>query len=171
MNLSSSVRRLLSRITPAIQASDLPSVRPTSCSLRLLIVDDEEAVRVALFGLLRAIGHDARAVKSGPDALEMLRRETFDMMLCDVRMAEMSGLELMPQAMEIDPNLAILMLTGVNDVQTATDALALGAMDYLVKPIELADLELAIGRAAQRRAAEMDRGAPGRRMSDARVLR
>jgi putative two-component system response regulator len=72
-------------------------------------------------------------------------------MLCDVRMPGMTGLELVPQAHEIDHELAIVMLTAVNDAPTATDALTHGALDYLMKPIELADLEGAVERALHRR--------------------
>ena len=68
----------------------------------------------------------------------------------------MSGLELLPLAMKIDPSLAVVMLTGMNDVATATAAVAGGALDYLVKPVEMKDLERAIKRAADRRRLEKE---------------
>ena len=157
MSLPAAVRRLLARVTPFVHADGLPVVRPVCSPLRLLIVDDEASVRSALTSLLRAIGHHARSADSGADALVLLRQEPFDLMLCDVRMPGMSGLELVPQAMRIDRDLAVLMLTGVNEIETATEALAAGAKDYLVKPIELAELEAALSRAALRRQLEVDR--------------
>jgi putative two-component system response regulator len=73
-------------------------------------------------------------------------------MLSDIRMPVMTGLELVPQAHAADADLAILMLTAVNDAPTATESLGLGAMDYLIKPVELDDLAAALERALHKRA-------------------
>lgn len=162
MNLPNAVRRLVARMTPFVHADGLPVVRPASSPLRLLIVDDEDSVRVALSGLLRAIGHHAKVAVSGSDALALLRQEPFDIVLCDVLMPGMSGLEFLSQAIRFDPDVVVLMLTGVNEVDTATDALSRGALDYLVKPIEFGDLRNALERASLRRTSEMERrGAEG----------
>jgi putative nucleotidyltransferase with HDIG domain len=126
-------------------------------SQRVLVVDDEEAVRDALSRFLSARGYVPVTAESGPTALARMSEEHFDIMLCDVRMPLMSGLQLVPHALQIDPDLAVLMLTAVNDASTATEALSQGAMDYLVKPIELAELERAIERAAHRRHLEIQR--------------
>src|SRR5437870_9561729 len=72
-------------------------------------------------------------------------------MLCDIRMPGTSGVDLVPQAIEIEPDLAILMLTAVNDATSAALCMQRGAMDYLTKPIELADLGRAVQRALKRR--------------------
>jgi putative nucleotidyltransferase with HDIG domain len=72
-------------------------------------------------------------------------------MLCDIRMPGTSGVDLVPQALEIEPDLAILMLTAVNDATSAALCMQRGAMDYLTKPIELADLGRAVQRALKRR--------------------
>ena len=138
-------------------ASPKPA-QPTAApdSLRVLIVDDESDVRDLLNRLLTARGHETSCAESGAAALPLLRRVRFDVMLCDVKMDEMSGLELLPQAMAIDPSLAVVMLTGLNDVSTASAAVAGGALDYLVKPVEMKDLERAIKRAADRRRLERD---------------
>src|SRR5437879_12695881 len=72
-------------------------------------------------------------------------------MLCDIRMPGTSGVDLVPQALEIEPELAILMLTAVNDATRAALCMQRGAMDYLTKPIELADLGRAVQRALKRR--------------------
>src|SRR5204863_8897184 len=74
-----------------------------------------------------------------------------------VRMDEMTGLDVLPHALRLDIDLAVLMLTGVNDSATATEALSHGAMDYLVKPIELEELARAVERAAHRRHLEIER--------------
>jgi CheY-like chemotaxis protein len=118
---------------------------------RVLIVDDLESVRDAIAGLLTTRGYEAVTAASGAAALARLKAEYFDVMVCDVKMPEMSGLELLSEALLLDRDLPVLMLTGVNDVTTARDALARGAMDYLKKPIELDELDHAVRAASHHR--------------------
>jgi putative nucleotidyltransferase with HDIG domain len=118
---------------------------------RILVVDDEETIRLALGKFLRTRGYDVHTAESGPTALEQLGRNRFVLMLCDVRMPGMTGVEVVPKALEIDPDIAIMMLTAVNDAPTATEALSNGAYDYLMKPIELIDLQEAVERALHKR--------------------
>jgi len=118
---------------------------------RILIVDDEETIRLALGKFLRSRGYEVLTADCGPAALEALDRQRFILMLCDVRMPGMSGVEVVTQAAKIDGDMAIMMLTAVNDAPTATDALSHGAMDYLMKPIELEDLNQAVERALHKR--------------------
>ena len=86
---------------------------------RILVVDDEDAVRHALTRLLGARGYEVHACASGPAALTLLEQEPFDVMLCDDRMPELSGVELVQHALALDGDLAVLMLSGVNDARTA----------------------------------------------------
>jgi putative two-component system response regulator len=118
---------------------------------RVLVVDDEETIRLALSKFLRTRGFNVQTADSGNVALDTLRRGKYVLMLCDVRMPGMTGVELVPQALAIDPELAIVMLTAVNDAPTATEVLSQGAMDYLMKPIELNDLLSAVERVLHRR--------------------
>lgn len=118
---------------------------------RLLVVDDEEAIRAALARFLRASGYEVYTAESGSLALELLGRVKFVCLLCDVRMPEMSGLDIVPKALELDPDLAVIMLTAVNDAPTATEALSHGAMDYLIKPVELPVLREAVERVLHKR--------------------
>jgi putative two-component system response regulator len=121
-------------------------------SRRVLVVDDEEVIRTSLARFLRARGFDVTTAESGRHALAAIHDEKFVAMLSDIRMPEMTGLELVPQAHAADADLAIIMLTAVNDAPTATEALGLGAMDYLMKPVELGDLATALERALHKRA-------------------
>jgi len=123
----------------------------------LLVVDDEELITKALARYLGSRGYDVETASSGEAALEVLAAGHFSLVLCDVRMPGLSGLEVVPRALQIDPDLAIMMLTGVNDAPTATGALATGAIDYLLKPVELAELHQAIERALHRRELEIER--------------
>lgn len=117
----------------------------------VLVVDDEEPIRNALKKFLAQQQFTVYAAASGDEALSELRRHKIALMLCDIRMPGTSGIDLVPQAIEIEPDLAILMLTAVNDATSAALCMQRGAMDYLTKPIELADLGRAVQRALKRR--------------------
>ena len=103
---------------------------------RLLVVDDDPAVCRAIALNLRAQGYDVEQVTNPRIALERLRATPCDVMVCDVRMPELSGLELLREALTIDEQLGVVMLTGVMDATTATAALRGGALDYVTKPFE-----------------------------------
>ena len=118
---------------------------------RILIVDDEETIRLALRKFLRSRGYEVEIAGSGDQALQILDKQSFSLMLCDVRMPGMTGVQVVPQALGRDPDLAIIMLTAVNDAATATEVLSAGASDYLMKPVELADLQQAVDRALLKR--------------------
>lgn len=124
---------------------------------RILIVDDEETIRLALRKFLRSRGYEVEIAGSGDQALEILDSSSFSLMLCDVRMPGMTGVQVVPQARSRDQDLAIIMLTAVNDAATATEVLSAGASDYLMKPVELADLQQAVDRALQKRTALMEK--------------
>ena len=136
-----------------------------------LVVDDEEAIRRALTKFLRTRGFNVCAAASGAEALEKLGSERFDILLCDVRMPKMSGIEVVTKALAIDPDLAIVMLSAVNDAPTATEALACGASDYLIKPMELTELHLAMRRALQKRERQLERQRVERHIRDEVALR
>jgi putative two-component system response regulator len=118
---------------------------------RILIVDDEETIRLALRKFLRSRGYEVEIAGSGDQALQHLDKSSFSLMLCDVRMPGMTGVQIVPVARQRDQDLAIIMLTAVNDAATATEVLSSGATDYLMKPVELADLQQAVDRALQKR--------------------
>ncbi len=119
--------------------------------VQVLVVDDEEPIRNALKKFLTQQQFEVLTAASGDEALQQLRRHRVALILCDIRMPGTSGVDLVPQALEIEPDLAILMLTAVNDATSAALCMQRGAMDYLTKPIELADLGRAVQRALKRR--------------------
>jgi len=129
---------------------------------RVLIIDDEETIRLALGRFLRSRGYDVDVAASGNAAIGFLDTRKYAVMLCDLRMPGMTGLEVLPQALARDPDLGIIMLTAVNDATSATEALSSGAFDYLTKPVELADLQAAVERALSRRTRGMERRAVDR---------
>jgi response regulator RpfG family c-di-GMP phosphodiesterase len=143
----------------------------TRSVLRILVVDDDEASRRALDQLLRKAGYDVHVRESGPAALAVLELEQFAVMLCDDEMPGMSGLQLVQRALRLDPDLAVLLLGGVNEARAATSALSHGALEYLVKPVAVPDLEAAIARAAHRRQLEIGRRSFERQIREEVMLR
>jgi len=125
-------------------------------NVSVLVVDDEEPIRNALKKYLQQQQFEVYAAGSGEEALDLLRRHKIALMLCDIRMPGTSGVDLVPQAIDIETDLAILMLTAVNDATSAALCMQRGAMDYLTKPIELADLGRAVQRALKRRESQLE---------------
>lgn len=118
----------------------------------VLVVDDEEPIRNALQRYLTKQGFDVMVAASGEEALGVLRQhDAIGLMVCDIMMPGMSGVDIVPQALEVSPDLAILMLTAVNDATTAALCMQRGALDYLTKPIELQELTRTLQRALKRR--------------------
>jgi putative two-component system response regulator len=135
----------------AVDDSSPMTTTRSQTQTRILIVDDEDTIRLVLAKYLRTRGFDVATAESGDAALETLAGAKFDIMLCDVRMPGLSGVEIVPAALETDPDLGIVMLTAVNDAPTATEAMANGVLDYLTKPIELQHLFEAVQRALHKR--------------------
>ena len=128
----------------------------TDGPVTLLVVDDEEAIRNALRKFLAQQGYEVATAASGEEALEVLQRQRITGILLDVNMPGISGVELVPQIMELEPTVAILMLTAVNDATSAALCMQRGAFDYLIKPIDLGHLGRAIHHALQRRHTQLE---------------
>ncbi len=122
-----------------------------SALVTTLIIDDDEAVRSAIAKFLGGLGHEVALAATSAEAFAELHRRKIACVLLDVGLPDASGLDLVPKLLEEEPHAAILMLTAVNDAQAAAHCMQRGAMDYLVKPVDLPDLERAITRALARR--------------------
>lgn len=123
----------------------------------VLVVDDEDAIRSVLRRYLRRSGYTVLEAASGQAALDLLAVNRVAAMLLDVGMPGMSGEELLPKAIAFDSDVATIMLTGLGDPKTAISCLKLGAVDYLIKPVDLDELSLALQFALRRRELEIDR--------------
>lgn len=123
----------------------------------VLVVDDEPSIRTVLVRYLSATGYEPLEAATGAAALAQLKAHRVAAMLCDVNMPGMSGIALLPQAIAHDPDLAIIMLTAVGDPPTAIQCLKQGAADYLIKPVDLEELGLALTYALRTRQLEIDR--------------
>lgn len=113
---------------------------------RLLIVDDESQIRDVLHDFLSQ-AYDCVALNSGEDALALLSTESFDVIISDITMARMSGLELVPHILEIAPEAVIIMISGQRTIEFAIDAMRAGAFDYITKPFDLSEVGAAVRRA------------------------
>lgn len=127
-----------------------PSAAATS--LHFLIVDDETQLREAVARFLRKCGYEVTTAGSGPEALQRLEMDNISLMLLDVHMPGMSGIDVVEEALRVDPDVAIVMLSAAADATTAAGCMQRGALDYLTKPIELSNLEGAVKRALRKRA-------------------
>lgn len=136
--------------------SAAPNSTAGSGPVGILVVDDEEAIRNALQRFLAGQGYAVVTADSGAQAMEAVQRHKLACILLDVRMPDASGIDLVPMLLDHEPNAAILMLTAVNDATSAALCMQRGAMDYLTKPVDLADLQRAIQRALRRRDTQIE---------------
>jgi DNA-binding NtrC family response regulator len=103
---------------------------------KILIVDDEIIMRESLAGWLERDGHEVASAASGEEAMEILKRSHFDILLVDIKMEGMSGIDVLRQIKEDDPEVAVVMITAYGSISTAIEAMKNGAYDYLLKPFD-----------------------------------
>ncbi len=136
-------------------AEPMPELSSPQTLLPLLIVDDDESVCRTFALVLRRAGYTVDVAQSGEAAVEALGREQFSVVLCDMRMPGIDGVEVLRRARALDPEVALIVITAVDDAATAMAALRAGASEYLTKPIDREVLVGAVARAlAEREAAE-----------------
>ncbi|MGH9970105.1 MAG: HD domain-containing phosphohydrolase [Pyrinomonadaceae bacterium] len=115
---------------------------------RILIVDDEPEITEILADLLSS-EHNCQTADSAEDALERLTENDFQLVISDITMPGMSGLEMLPRVKSISPNTVVVMISGMQTVESAIGALRLGAFDYLMKPFDLRQVEAVVKRALE----------------------
>src|SRR3989475_547068 len=136
----------LARVVEGTYVSAMPNPDPQSPPTTVLVVDDEDGIRQALDRFLTRLGYRVCQAAEQPQ-----------MMLSDIRMPNMSGVELVPKALAADSDLAIIMLTAIDEPRTAIECLKLGAYDYLIKPVDLDELEMSLQAGLRQRQLEIDR--------------
>jgi EAL domain-containing protein (putative c-di-GMP-specific phosphodiesterase class I) len=118
---------------------------------RVLLVDDEKSLRVAMRRLLVSGGHEVHAAEDGKAALDLMNEHSFDVLLSDIRMPGMDGMALLRAVRDRDLDLPVVFLTGSPTLETAMAALEFGAFRYLMKPVDATVLLKMVARAAQAR--------------------
>lgn len=119
---------------------------------RILVVDDQKNMRTTTGLLLRQAGHEVQEAASGEEALRLLEGSNFDLLLTDLRMEPMSGTELLARALQIQPGLQVIVMTAFGSIDSAVEAMRLGATDYLSKPFKSGELEVRVAKALENRA-------------------
>ena len=113
---------------------------------RILVVDDELIVRDSLKDWLVEDGFDVDTAESGPDALEKITKQPYHLMLLDIKMPEMDGVEVLKRSKDMRPELPVVMMTAYATVETAVEAMKIGALDYLMKPFDPDTLVPLVGK-------------------------
>ncbi|HHI97202.1 MAG TPA: response regulator [Thermodesulfatator atlanticus] len=115
--------------------------------IRILIAEDERAFRILLSEELQDENREVKAVANGLEALDLLKKEEFDILITDLKMPEMGGIELLKEARKIRPDLLVIVITGYASLETAILALKEGAYDYIRKPFSLEELKVSVNNA------------------------
>lgn len=116
---------------------------------KILVVDDEHLIRWSLEQNLKKQGYEILSCGSGEEALRLLQEETPDLMLLDIQLPGISGVEVLERAKEIDEDLIVIMVTAIGVLETAVNAMRLGAYDYINKPFNLDELAIVIKKALE----------------------
>ena len=125
-------------------------------AVRILVVDDEESLRFFITRGLKKAGYDIDAVSDGRSAIERLSDVSYDVVLTDIVMPDVSGLDVLGAVHEMDKDAVVILMTAHGTVENAIDALRQGAFDYLTKPFELKELLVTIDRGLERRTVERE---------------
>ena len=120
-------------------------------SARILIVDDEEIVIRSCLRILAGDEFQVESVQDGREALKKIEENPYDVVILDIMMPNIDGLEVLRRVKETHPNVDVIMITGLSQVDTAVQAMKLGAFDYISKPFEPDELKLVVYRALERR--------------------
>jgi DNA-binding NtrC family response regulator len=136
---------------------------------KILVVDDDKLVNEFVEETLTRSGYDVTTAMSAEDALELIEIEEFDLILSDVRMPRMDGIELLKRVRKLSPSTVVIMITAFGTVKNAVEAMKIGAFDYILKPFPPDELELNVKRALQLHSLQVEndllRGEVGRKYS------
>lgn len=123
---------------------------------KILIVDDEQNILLYLSEALEDEGYDIVTKANGKDAITALEKEQFDLLLVDLKLKDVDGLEVMREAKKYSPDTVVIMLTGHGSLESAMEAIRYGAFDYLLKPSSVQDLKSSIKRGLDKRQEELN---------------
>jgi DNA-binding NtrC family response regulator len=125
---------------------------------RILVVDDEKQVADVLVDYLSNLGYQTVAAYSGYDALSKFKDGDFQLIITDLKMPEMDGMELLEAAKRLDKQVVVVVITGHGTIESAVEAIKKGAYDFISKPFKMEELEIIVNRALERHALFRDLG-------------
>jgi len=117
---------------------------------KILVIDDEKSIRNTLSEILAAEDHEVLSAEDGPTGLELYGGNKLDVVLCDIKMQEMDGMEVLEKMLEQPKDVPVIMISGHGDIEIAVDAIKKGAFDFLEKPLDLNRLLITIRNALER---------------------
>lgn len=129
----------------------------TPKSNHIVLVDDEQRMCDSLTKLLNGEGYKVTPFLNARDASEYIQKNQFDLLITDIKMPEVTGLDLLKTVKDVDDEIPVILMTGYASLDSAVEAIASGAYDYLMKPVEFAQLGLTVKRALEKREADLNR--------------
>src|SRR6266568_7711240 len=141
-------------------ASPASLYNPHTDKMRALIVDDDRTLREGCASVLRAEGVAVEVTGRGEEAIQMIHRSRFDIMLVDVYLEPVSGIDVLKAVMATSPSTLVVLMTGNPSVDSSIEAMRIGAWDYLPKPYSGTQLQLLVGRVAHALTTRRERDTP-----------
>lgn len=123
---------------------------------RILVVDDEESIREFLDIMLRKEGYEVTLAEDGARATELLKKKTFDLVISDMQMPQVTGMELLKHVRDNYPDLLFMMITAFGTTETAVEAMKMGAYDYITKPFKIDEVRIVISNALRSKSLETE---------------
>lgn len=123
-------------------------------SNRLLIIDDDQLVLRSFKAILEKEGYVVITANSGKKAIELISNERFNLILTDLMMVDVGGIDVLKEAKKVDPDAVVVIVTGFESMETALEAMRHGAYDYLIKPCDEYDLKITVNRGLEKQAIE-----------------
>jgi len=136
-----------------MKRKDLPSNKktlPAEEGIKILVVDDESGPRELLEEALSMEGYQVKTAKSGEQACQLIDETSFDLVLTDLNMPGLSGIDLLNKIRQISPEIHVIIITGYASLRSAIDAIRGGAYDYLTKPFQVDELYVVVNNAVER---------------------
>ena len=129
----------------------------TGISDKILVIDDEARMCDSLYELLTGGGYNVIVTQSSVEALQMIEKDSFDLIVTDIKMPDVSGLDILKKARQKDPETVVILMTGFASLESSLEAIKSGAFEYLMKPVEFSQLEVSVKRGLEIREANLAR--------------
>ncbi|MFH1655999.1 MAG: response regulator, partial [Candidatus Omnitrophota bacterium] len=117
---------------------------------RILVVDDEQDVVEALFHTLKRCGYEVETALTGEAGIEKTKKSKFDVVLLDINLPDLNGIQVLEQMKKVDPEIEVIMITGYGSIESATESLKKGAYDYIQKPVSGDKIVILIEKAIEK---------------------